>query len=149
MLDDKEHILLQENAGIQTSEVVSYTFAVQAGKPLRVTLAWTDYPAAPEALKALVNDLDLEVIAPDGKVVRGNASADLPQMPVSCRDWRLRSLQQRRERGHRGASGGAVYAACAWRGGSVWAAAVCAAWRGLRRPPPGRHPMSQPPRACF
>jgi hypothetical protein len=40
---------------------------------LRITLAWTDYPGEPEAAKALVNDLDLEVIAPDGTRYRGNA----------------------------------------------------------------------------
>ncbi len=36
------------------------------GSPLRVTLAWTDYPGTLAALKTLVNDLDLEVIAPGG-----------------------------------------------------------------------------------
>lgn len=40
---------------------------------LRVTLAWTDYPGNPAAGKALVNDLDLEVIAPDGAHYVGNA----------------------------------------------------------------------------
>jgi hypothetical protein len=33
------------------------------GGPLRVTLAWHDYPAALPAAKALVNDLDLTVRA--------------------------------------------------------------------------------------
>ena len=42
------------------------------GGTLRVTLAWTDYPAATFANKTLVNDLDLEVIAPDGKHYAGN-----------------------------------------------------------------------------
>lgn len=40
---------------------------------LRITLAWTDYPGQPAAAKTLVNDLDLEVIAPDGTRYRGNA----------------------------------------------------------------------------
>jgi hypothetical protein len=44
----------------------------QAGDPLRVTLAWTDYPGEPSAAKALVNDLDLEVIAPNGAHYSGN-----------------------------------------------------------------------------
>ena len=35
--------------------------AVRPGAPLRVTLAWTDPPGAPNASPALVNDLDLEV----------------------------------------------------------------------------------------
>jgi len=40
--------------------------------PLRVTLVWTDYPGALWAAKTLVNDLDLEVVAPDGRRYRGN-----------------------------------------------------------------------------
>lgn len=40
--------------------------------PLKVTLAWTDVPGFPAAGIALVNDLDLEVLAPDGHVYRGN-----------------------------------------------------------------------------
>jgi len=42
------------------------------GGPFRITLAWTDYPGEPSAAKALVNDLDLEVIAPDGTHYYGN-----------------------------------------------------------------------------
>jgi len=34
---------------------------------LRITLVWDDYPAEPMAARALVNDLDLVVIGPDGK----------------------------------------------------------------------------------
>ena len=41
--------------------------------PLRFTLAWTDAPGNPAAAKALVNDLDLEVIGPTGTRYRGNA----------------------------------------------------------------------------
>jgi hypothetical protein len=41
--------------------------------PLRFTLAWTDAPGNPAAAKALVNDLDLEVIGPTGTRHRGNA----------------------------------------------------------------------------
>lgn len=41
--------------------------------PFRITLVWTDYPGEPGAAKALVNDLDLEVIAPDGAHYFGNA----------------------------------------------------------------------------
>ena len=43
-----------------------------SGNPLRVTLAWTDYPGSLSASKALVNDLDLEVIAPNGTHYYGN-----------------------------------------------------------------------------
>jgi hypothetical protein len=40
--------------------------------PLFVTVAYTDVPGFPGAVPALVNDLDLEVVAPDGRVYRGN-----------------------------------------------------------------------------
>lgn len=43
------------------------------GGPLHITLAWTDYPGTVPAGRALVNDLDLEVIAPDGAHYYGNA----------------------------------------------------------------------------
>ncbi|MCW5553569.1 MAG: S8 family serine peptidase [Verrucomicrobiae bacterium] len=43
-----------------------------ADEPLKVTLAYTDVPGNPAAVIALVNDLDLEVFAPDGRVYRGN-----------------------------------------------------------------------------
>jgi len=49
------------------------------GKPFRVTLSWYDYPGNPAANGRLVNDLDLEVIAPDGARYYGNgASAGNP-----------------------------------------------------------------------
>ena len=41
------------------------------GKPVRITLAWTDAPGAAGANPALVNNLDLEVIA-GGQTYRGN-----------------------------------------------------------------------------
>jgi subtilisin family serine protease len=42
------------------------------GKPLRVTVAWTDAPGASGARPALVNDFDLRVTASDGTVFLGN-----------------------------------------------------------------------------
>ncbi len=39
---------------------------------LKVTLTYTDVPGFPGAVAALVNDLDLEVIAPDGVIYHGN-----------------------------------------------------------------------------
>lgn len=47
-----------------------------ANEAFKVTLAYTDVPGFPGALPALVNDLDLEVIAPNGSVYRGNHFAD-------------------------------------------------------------------------
>jgi subtilisin family serine protease len=82
-LGGADRIWLRENAGIQTDGVVSYTVAVSDSQPLRITLAWSDYPAIALVAKTLVNDLDLEVETPDGTFVRGNANAALPS---TCRD---------------------------------------------------------------
>ncbi|HEY6177695.1 MAG TPA: S8 family serine peptidase, partial [Kofleriaceae bacterium] len=51
-------------------------FAVQvdAGQPLRATLAWTDFPSTPAASVNLENDLDLEVTGPSG-IFLGNVFA--------------------------------------------------------------------------
>lgn len=49
--------------------------------PLKITLAYTDVPGLPAATIALVNDLDLEVIAPTGEIFRGNRFADGESIP--------------------------------------------------------------------
>jgi len=51
---------------------VTFTTVSGAGRPLRVTLSWYDYPGNPAANGRLVNDLDLEVVAPDGARYYGN-----------------------------------------------------------------------------
>lgn len=54
-------------------ERVHHITALPGNHPLRVTLAWTDAPAAVNANPALVNDLDLEVIhLSTGRVYKGN-----------------------------------------------------------------------------
>jgi subtilisin family serine protease len=49
---------------------------VAAGAPLRVTLSWTDVPGPVGLKRALVNDLDLVVTGPDGRVYAGNDFVD-------------------------------------------------------------------------
>jgi subtilisin family serine protease len=66
-------------AGLETGEsaVYAYTIAAAPDDPaaLRVTLGWTDYPGALPAARALVNDLDLEVVGPDGAHYYGNGGS--------------------------------------------------------------------------
>jgi hypothetical protein len=70
--------LRDEAGGLSSGASVDYPLVVTSSSPrLRVTLTWTDYPASPLASKTLVNDLDLELIAPDGSIVRGNSTASL------------------------------------------------------------------------
>ncbi len=65
--------IVDNSAGLTTGEAGTYTFHVVTGAAsARFVLAWTDYPGTLGASKALVNDLDLEVTAPDGTVYRGN-----------------------------------------------------------------------------
>jgi hypothetical protein len=59
--------------GLATGETATLRFAViSLDEPLKVTLVWTDPPAQSYALPALVNDLDLDLEAPDGTSFRGN-----------------------------------------------------------------------------
>lgn len=64
-----------ESAALKTNDSKSYAYRVTADEPLKVTLVWTDYPGNPAASKNLVNDLDLEVKTPAGKILAGNAGA--------------------------------------------------------------------------
>jgi serine protease AprX len=52
-----------------------HTLVQHSDQPLKITLAYTDCAGFPGALPALVNDLDLEVIGPDGTFYRGNQFA--------------------------------------------------------------------------
>jgi hypothetical protein len=80
--------LRDDAVGLATGEYVSYqvelgkflaeepgnaSAQVETGGPFRLTLVWTDFPGTPGAARFLVNDLDLEVIAPDGTQLSGNA----------------------------------------------------------------------------
>ncbi len=49
-----------------------YWFMVSRGSPLKVTLVWTDVAGAPSSTKNLVNDLDLELVSPEGFRYSGN-----------------------------------------------------------------------------
>ena len=59
--------------GIVTGETWERKIVVDSSsEDLKVTLVWTDYPAMPGTSSALVNDLDLVVIAPNGTEYHGN-----------------------------------------------------------------------------
>lgn len=53
--------------GLGTGETDTYTMNVTSNtQPLRITLAWTEPPAAANAAIPTINDIDLRVTAPDG-----------------------------------------------------------------------------------
>jgi hypothetical protein len=59
--------------GLFTGESKEYTFFVSdISQSLEITLVWTDYYAEPAANPALVNDLNLQVTSPSGKIYYGN-----------------------------------------------------------------------------
>lgn len=61
---------------LNTSDVHEMEFEVVASGPkLKVTLVYTDVPAAPSAAYVPVNDLDLEVESPSGLIYKGNVFA--------------------------------------------------------------------------
>src|SRR5437867_10825632 len=66
-------------AGLLTGDEATYTFHVGISGPAKFVLTWSDYPGTIGATKALVNDLDIEVTAPDGTVYRGNHFAPFAQ----------------------------------------------------------------------
>ena len=64
---------LPNASGIATEASVTTQFVVtDPAEPLKLTLVWTDPAAQPFSGGAIVNDLDLELIAPGGTVYRGN-----------------------------------------------------------------------------
>ncbi|HZA84253.1 MAG TPA: S8 family serine peptidase, partial [Actinomycetes bacterium] len=57
---------------LETGGVAEFGIDTAPGEPLALTLAWTDPASGLAAGPTLVNDLDLEVTAPDGTVFLGN-----------------------------------------------------------------------------
>lgn len=55
--------------GVGTTEESVMTFKVAQAGQLHVNLVWTDAPGSVNSSKALVNDLDLEVVLPNGQVL--------------------------------------------------------------------------------
>jgi subtilisin family serine protease len=70
---------------LTNGEVYSrHTLVQSSTQPLKFTLAYTDVPGFPGTIPALVNDLDVEVVAPDGTLYRGNqftGSDSVPNAP--------------------------------------------------------------------
>ncbi len=68
-----EGVALAQAAGRNTTAV---RFFANGGGELKVVLQWSDVPGTASSSKTLINDLDLEVEAPDGHTYRGNLFAD-------------------------------------------------------------------------
>lgn len=69
---------VDNTTGLSTGGVQNYTYSITGStSPLRVTLVWNDYPGSTTAATALVNDLDLTVIQPNGTPLYGNGGDHL------------------------------------------------------------------------
>lgn len=64
--------VLDDSAGLRLDESRVFKIEVASAKALRVTLAWSDYPALPEARLQLVNDLDLIITDTEGNTIYPN-----------------------------------------------------------------------------
>jgi subtilisin family serine protease len=72
---------------LSDQETATLSLWLPTGSPsLRVALAWSDPPATPGASRALVNDLDLELVSPSGALVLPLVpDPALPQRPAERR----------------------------------------------------------------
>ncbi len=75
ILPTGSRVMQYENATQKLSTGGSKTYTINVtdtSVPLKVTLVWSDYPASANAGQSLVNDLDLTLTSPSGKVLNGN-----------------------------------------------------------------------------
>ena len=62
-------IFVDDRSRLSSGQEASYNFDVtRPGEPLKVVLAWSDYPGSTFSSTQLRNDLNLEVTSPDGTV---------------------------------------------------------------------------------
>ena len=71
--DGEVGIFVDDRSRIKSGQVIDYTFDVNtAGKEFKAVLTWSDYPGSSSSSIQLRNDLDLELISPDGVTYMGN-----------------------------------------------------------------------------
>ena len=69
--------VVDDTSGLKTGQWEEYQYLVSDGaQGLKFIVAWTDYPGSVGVGKALVNDLDITVTAPNGDVYKGNVWAN-------------------------------------------------------------------------
>ena len=67
--DEDVGIYVDDRSRLSAGQVNEYSFDVtRSGEPLKVVVAWSDYPGSSSSSIQLRNDLDLEVISPNGEV---------------------------------------------------------------------------------
>lgn len=72
LVQGQSAMMLVDSTGVATGDTDTSKMKIAQAGDLQVTLVWTDAPGSVSASKALVNDLDLEVTLPDGKILSNN-----------------------------------------------------------------------------
>lgn len=72
LINNNSIFTFDQDLELQTGQSWSRKVRFVPGSDPRISLAWTDPPALPGVSSALVNDLDLIIIAPNGTIYRGN-----------------------------------------------------------------------------
>ena len=72
--DSDEGIFVDDRNRIKSGQTREYNFDItRSGEPLKVVLAWSDFPGSSQSNAQLRNDLNLEVTNPNGNMVyKGN-----------------------------------------------------------------------------
>lgn len=89
-------VWVDEKSGVGTNEVFEREISVPAGGAVRITLTYTDAPGSPTAARALVNNLDLELISPSGQktessdAINNTHSLELSQLAEGTYKVRVR-----------------------------------------------------------
>jgi len=85
---------VDQTTPLQTSQVYErHVVVADSDETLKITLAYTDVPGFAGAIPALVNDLDLEVIAPDGTLYRGNQFDNGQSIPNAPNADRINNVE--------------------------------------------------------
>jgi len=85
---------IDQTTTLTNSQIFEHQILVASSdEPLKITLAYTDLPAFPGSTVALVNDLDLEVVAPDGKLYRGNQFDSGESIPNAAQIDRINNVE--------------------------------------------------------
>lgn len=79
---------------LTTGQVFEHRIFIRGPElPLKITLCYTDVPGFPAAVPALVNDLDLEAVAPDGTVYKGDQFNQGVSIPNPAESDRINNVE--------------------------------------------------------
>ena len=71
--DSDEGIFVDDRNRVKSGQTREYTYDItRANEPLKIVLAWSDYPGSSTSSSQLRNDLNLEVVNPNGNIYKGN-----------------------------------------------------------------------------